>query len=115
MEHKVASLLEADKSDTVDLHTLLLLIRDSITFYCGNGDKAMLTSKVWSRQDLPSDSDEHKRTVVTEQPSLSRRAITDKKAKIFTEISFISSAENILLVENMCHALEKSNKADVES
>lgn len=39
-------LVEADKSDTVDLHTLLLLIRDSITLYCGNGDEAMFSRKV---------------------------------------------------------------------
>lgn len=71
MEHKVTPLVEADKSDIVDLHTLLLLIRDSITFYCGDEDEATFTRKVWSRQ-------KHKWTVASKQPSLSRKAITNR-------------------------------------
>lgn len=78
MEHKSKPLIEADKSDTVDLHTFLLFVRHSITCCCGNGDEAMFTRNVWSRQDLPPDSDEHKLTVATERPSLTRRAITDR-------------------------------------
>lgn len=75
LEHKSALLAKADKSDTVDLYTILLLIRDSITSYCET-ELCLPGRYIVSRQDVSSDSNGHIHMAATQRPSLTRCVIT---------------------------------------